>query len=154
MMARLEDLTSGMAQRLRELDCPVYPSAPFVTGRKLSGRRVAIVSSAGIHRRGEPPMMPGANEFRELPAPLSSSDVVMTHVSVNYDRTGFQRDINTVYPIDRLRELAALGVIGSVADTHYAVMGANDPKQWDALADQLVDRLRQDRVDAVLLSPV
>jgi len=33
-------------------------------------------------------------------------------------------------------------------------MGANDPKQWDALADQLVDRLRQDRVDAVLLSPV
>jgi D-proline reductase (dithiol) PrdB len=73
---------------------------------------------------------------------------------VNYDRTGFQRDINTVYPIDRLRELAAEGVIGSLADTHYAVMGANDPKQWDALADQLADRLRQDRVDAVLLSPV
>lgn len=153
-MARLEDLTRAMAQRLRELECPVYPSAPFVTGGKLSGRRVAIVSSAGIHRRGEPPMMPGANEFRELPASLPASDIVMTHVSVNYDRTGFQRDINTVYPIDRLRELAAEGVIGSVADTHYAVMGANDPKQWDALADQLADRLRQDRIDAVLLSPV
>jgi D-proline reductase (dithiol) PrdB len=154
MMARLEDLTPAMAQRLRELDCPAYASAPFVIGSKLSSRRVAVVSSAGIHRRGEPPMMPGANEFRELPAALSASDIVMTHVSVNYDRTGFQRDINTVYPIDRLRELAAEGVIGSVADTHYAVMGANDPKQWDALADQLADRLRQDRVDAVLLSPV
>ena len=99
-------------------------------------------------------MMPGANEFRALPASLPSGDIVMTHVSVNYDRIGFQRDINTIYPIDRLRELAAEGVIGSVADTHYAVMGANDPKQWDALADQLVGRLRQDRVDAVLLSPV
>lgn len=153
-MARLEDLTPAMAQRLRELECPVYPGAPFVTGGKLSDRRVAIVSSAGIHRRGEPPMMPGAKEFRELPASLPASDIVMTHVSVNYDRTGFQRDINTVYPIDRLRELAVDGVIGSVADTHFAVMGANDPRQWDALADQLVDRLRQDRVDAVLLSPV
>ena len=153
-MARLEDLTPAMAQRLRELECPVYPSAPFVTGGKLSSRRVAIVSSAAIHRRGEPAMMPGANEFRELLASLPVSDIVMTHVSVNYDRTGFQRDINTVYPIDRLRELAAEVAIGSVSDSHYAVMGSNDPKQWDALADQLVGRLRQDRVDAVLLSPV
>ena len=153
-MARLEDLTPATAERLRALECPAYPSAPFVTGGKLSSRRVAIVSSAGIHRRGEPPMMPGANEFRELSAALPASDIVMTHVSVNYDRTGFQRDINTIHPIDRLRELAAQGVIGSVADTHYAVMGANDPKQWDALADQLADRLRQDRVDAVLFSPV
>ena len=153
-MARLEDMPPATAQRLRDLECPVYPNAPFVAGAKLSSRRVAVVSSAGIHRRGEPPMMPGANEFRELPASLPSGDIVMTHVSVNYDRIGFQRDINTIYPIDRLRELAAEGVIGSVADTHYAVMGANDPKQWDALADQLVGRLRQDRVDAVLLSPV
>lgn len=153
-MARLEDLTPAMAQRLRELECPAYPSAPFVSGGKLSGRRVAIISSAAIHRRGEPAMMLGANEFRELPASLPASDIVMTHVSVNYDRTGFQRDINTVYPIDRLRELAEQRVIGSLADTHYAVTGANDPRQWDALADQLVDRLRQDRVDAVLLSPV
>ena len=99
-------------------------------------------------------MLPGAHEFRELPASLPAGDIVMTHVSVNYDRTGVQRDINTVYPIDRLRELAQEGVIGSVADTHFAVMGANDPKQWDALADQLADRLRQDRVDAVLFSPV
>jgi D-proline reductase (dithiol) PrdB len=154
MMARLEDLMPAMAERIRAMECPVYPSAPFVAGGKLSDRRVAIVSSAGIHRRGEPPMMPGANEFRELPASLPAGDVVMTHVSSNYDRTGFQRDLNTVYPVDRLRELARDGIVGAMSDTHYAVMGANDPSQWDALADQLTDRLRQDRIDAVLLSPV
>ena len=153
-MARLEDLPPVTAQRLRDLECPTYDTTPFVTGGPLSSRRVAIVSSAAIHRRGDLPMMPGANEFREIPASRPANEIVMTHVSVNYDRTGFQRDINVAYPIDRLRELAQDGTIGSVADTHYAVMGANDPKAWGELADQMVGKLRADRVDAVLLSPV
>jgi D-proline reductase (dithiol) PrdB len=115
---------------------------------------VAIVTSAALVRRGEPPMPPGDNGFRALPASTPAADTVMSHVSVNFDRTGFQRDVNVVYPLDRLRELAGEGVIGSVADTHYAVMGASDPKTWGDLADGIVARLKQERVDAVLLTPV
>jgi D-proline reductase (dithiol) PrdB len=71
--------------------------------------------------------------------------MVMTHVFVNFDHTGFQRDINVAYPLDRLRALADEGAIGSVADTHYSVMGANDPGAGDELADGMAERLRQDR---------
>ena len=78
----------------------------------------------------------------------------MSHVSINYDRSGWQRDINTIYPLDRLRALAAAGVIGAVADTHYSVMGSTDPATMAETADQIVGQLRQERSDAVLLSPV
>lgn len=44
----------------------------------------------------------------------------MSHVSTNFDRTGFQQDWNIVFPLDRLQELAAKGIIGSVAAYHYS----------------------------------
>jgi hypothetical protein len=44
----------------------------------------------------------------------------------------WQRDIKVIYPIDRLREFAAFGEIGGVADTHYTVMGSTDPAAMDS----------------------
>ena len=78
----------------------------------------------------------------------------MSHISINYDRTGFQEDWNIVFPLDRLNELAAEGEIGSVAATHYSFMGATDPVQMEPYARELAGRLKQDKVDAVILSPV
>jgi D-proline reductase (dithiol) PrdB len=75
-------------------------------------------------------------------------------VSVNFDRSGWQRDINVVFPIDRLRDLAATGEIGGVADTHYTVMGSTDPAAMDDAVEQIAGQLRQERIDSVLLSPV
>ena len=49
----------------------------------------------------------------------------MSHVSVNFDRTGFQRDLNVVLPRDRLDELVASGKIGGVAPEHYSFMGGD-----------------------------
>ena len=67
---------------------------------------------------------------------------------------GFQRDLNVVYPIDRLGELAAEGAIGGVAETHFTVMGSTDPAGMMATADQIAGQLRQERIDPILLSPV
>ena len=81
-------------------------------------------------------------------------DLLCSHISINFDRTGFQEDWNVVFPLDRLRELAAEGVIGSVAQTHYSFMGATDPVQMEPHARELAHRLKRDQVDAVILSPV
>jgi D-proline reductase (dithiol) PrdB len=78
----------------------------------------------------------------------------MSHASVNFDRTAFQRDINVVFPLDRLRAMAAAGAIGSLAATHYSFMGATDPRGMEANARAVAGRLKSDRVDAVLLTPV
>jgi D-proline reductase (dithiol) PrdB len=79
----------------------------------------------------------------------------MTHSSVHFDRTGFREDVNVVFPIDRLHELASEGVIGSVANYHYSLMGAGwPPSAIEPTMSELADRLRDDEVDAVCLAPV
>jgi D-proline reductase (dithiol) PrdB len=120
----------------------------------LAQRRVAIVSSAALIRRGDTPFPFGSAEVRFLPADAPLKDLLIGHVSINFDRSGYQRDINTVYPIERLRELASAGLIGSVAPTHYTVMGSTEPSMMEDSAEQISGQLRQERIDAVLLSPV
>ena len=153
-MARLEDIPQPTRDAVADAPCPVFDTQPFVAGPPLAQRRVAIISSAALIRRGEKPFPFGSAECRFLPASLPASDILMSHVSINFDRAGFQRDLNVVYPIDRLRELVAEGVIGGMAETHFTVMGSTDPVGMAATADQIAGQLRQERIDSVLLSPV
>ena len=57
-------------------------------------------------------------------------------------------------PLDRLKELADLGVISSAADFHFSFMGATPPENMQASIRDLIDLLRKDNVDAVVLCPV
>jgi D-proline reductase (dithiol) PrdB len=157
LMARLEDLPEATRIAATELPCPSFDTTPFVLGPPLSARRVAIVSSAGlIHRGAKPfarPLHDGAGEFRAVPATWHTRDILVSHASVNFDRTGYQRDLNVVFPIDRLHDLAADGTIGSVAETHYTFLPVADPTPAD-VADGIADGLRADNVDAVVLVPI
>jgi len=153
-VTRLTDLPPAQAQRLAELECPDFKTRPWVTGPALSRRRVAIVSSAGLVVRGDNPFRGRDSDYRVIPGDTKPEDLLISHISINFDRTGFQEDWNVVFPLDRLRELAAEGVIGSVAATHYSFMGATDPVQMERNARELAGRLKRDQVDAVILSPV
>src|ERR1700760_3449652 len=105
-MARLEDIPQPTRDAVASAPCPSFDRAPFVSGPPLAERRVAIVSSAALIRRGDRPFPFGSAEVRFLPADAPLEDLLIGHVSINFDRSGYQRDINTVYPIERLRELA------------------------------------------------
>lgn len=153
-MAHLNDIPEPTRTAVATIPCPVFETTPFVTGPPLAQRRVAIVSSAALVRHGEPPFPFGSTEARFLPASLPASDILMSHVSINFDRSGFQRDVNVAYPLERLQALAADGTIGGVAETHYTVMGSSDPVGMAAAADQIVGQLKQEKIDAVLLTPV
>jgi D-proline reductase (dithiol) PrdB len=153
-MTRLTSLPPAQAKRLAELECPDFKTRPWVTGPALSQRRVAIVSSAGLVVRGENPFRGRDPDYRAIPAETKPEELLISHISINFDRTGFQEDWNVVFPLDRLKDLAAEGVIGSIAQTHYSFMGATDPIEMEAYARELAGRLKQDQVDAVILSPV
>ena len=152
-MARLDDIPQPTRDAVTNAPCPSFDTTPVVSGPRLAERRVAIVSSAALIRRNDVPFPFGSAEVRFLPADAPLNDLLVSHVSINFDRSGYQRDINTVYPIERLRELTAQG-IGSVAATHYTVMGSTDPSTMESSADQISGQLQQERVDAVLLTPV
>ncbi|HUK61209.1 MAG TPA: glycine/sarcosine/betaine reductase selenoprotein B family protein [Stellaceae bacterium] len=150
----MTDLPPATQTGMANLECPSFETTPFVSGPALARRRVAIVTSAGLVRRGERPFVSGNTDYRVLPADTPPDQIVMSHVSVNFDRTGFERDINVVFPIERLRAMAAAGTIGSVAATHYSFMGASDPRGMEMQVREVAGRLKSDRVDAVLLTPV
>jgi D-proline reductase (dithiol) PrdB len=153
-VTRLTDLQPDQAKRLAELDCPEFATRPWVTGPALSRRRVAIVSSAGLVVRGEDPFRGRDPHYHAIPAATPAEDLLCSHISINFDRTGFQEDWNVIFPLDRLRELMEAGAIGSVADAHYSFMGATDPVQMEPYARELASRLKADAVDSVLLAPV
>jgi D-proline reductase (dithiol) PrdB len=151
---RLDRLPPAQAQRLAELECPNFTTEPWVTGPPLAERRAAIVSSAGLLVRGGMPFRGRDPDYHAIPPGAHPRDLLISHVSINFDRAGFQEDWNVVFPIDRIRELAAEGVIGSVADTHYSFMGAAEPDLVEPHARELAGHLKRDNVDAVLLAPV
>ena len=153
-MALLNQMPGPMRSHLAKLPCPSFKDQPWASGGPLSRRRVSLISTAGLQRRGDRPFEGMSGDYRVIPGDIKAQDLVMTHISTNYDRTGFQRDWNIVFPLDRLNELAAEGIIGSVAAYHYSFMGATDPAEMELAARNLVGLLKGDRVDAVLLTPV
>jgi D-proline reductase (dithiol) PrdB len=150
-MVRLTDLPEALALRYANLDCPEFDTRPWVSGPPLAERRVALVSTAGLGRRGDPPFASNAADYRVLPADTPAGEILMSHVSLGFDRTGYQRDLNVIFPVDRLKELADEGVIGSAAATNYSFMGASDPVHMEANARDVAGRLKADDVDTVAL---
>lgn len=138
------------------LPVPEFEATAFVPlDKPLSEAKVAIVTSAALHRPDQDRYTPGDTTFRAFDR--SDRDLVLGHWSPNFDHTGFQLDLNVVYPIDRLEELAADGVIGEVAPRHFAFAG-NQP---DTVSEIRLDtgpacaaELKADGVDVVLLTPV
>ncbi len=139
---------------LAGLQLPAFEESPWVSGPPLAKRRIAMISTAGIERRTDKPYAFLSGEYRVIPGDVDVGELVMSHLSANFDRTGFQQDVNVVLPLDRMRELEAEGVIGSVADFHYGFMGGSEPDEFEAHVPELVNLLKQDAVDTVLMCPV
>jgi D-proline reductase (dithiol) PrdB len=142
------------AAHLRRIECPTFDDTAPVSGPPLAGRRVVLISTAGLHGRGDVPFRPGDGSYRVIAADTPASELVMSHISVNFDRTGFQQDLNVVFPIDRLRELVAERTVGAMASLHYSFMGAFPPAAAEPHAGHLAGLLKADKVDAALLVPV
>lgn len=153
-MVHLHEMTEVARERLINQELPEFADTPCVAGPPLAERRIAIITTAGLHRSNDKPFAPGMGEYRIIPDDIDMRDLVMSHVSTNFDRTGFFQDLNVVFPIERLRELARQGAIGSIAKRHYAFMGATPPGAMEAVASDLATILKDDKVDGLLLAGV
>jgi len=154
-MARLEDVPLSERKMMEELDCSGFEGRrPWVKGPALNKRRVALVSTAALNLRTDAVYKRNETSFRVIPSDVNPTDVVMTHSSVNFDRTGFQQDMNVCFPLQRLHELAAEGVIGSVAHFHFTVSGAPHPADLEHSARAIARTMKADHVDTVFLVPI
>ena len=146
-------------------DAPSVADVPFTpTTKPLAECRVALLSTAGLSVRGDTPFdmeferknpMRGDSSFRRLSAEITTGDVEANHLHID---TGYiERDLNVALPLDRLHELARAGEIGSVAPTHYSIMGyqGNDSSALvEQSAPAIADAMKSEEVDLALLAPV
>ena len=151
-MVRLADIPEPERSYMAELECEPYDFSPFSQAVEPAKRHIAIVSSAGLIVRGERPTLANDTGYRTIGAEIDDNDILCSHVSVNFDRTGFQQDINVMLPRDRLRELE--GRIGKAADTHYVFMGATHPDELEDKAREVGRSMLALGVNTVVLAPV
>jgi len=134
---------------------------PWTPLRKpLSESRLALVSSAGFILPGQERfavnLAGGDGSFREIPADVDVTALRDAHRSDSFDHTGMDSDPNLAFPIDRVRELAAAGRLGSVNHRHLSFMGSITApgRLIRDHAPEAARRLREDGVDVALLVPV
>ncbi len=153
-MVRLADLDEPERSHLVNIPCTSFDTEPWVTGPPLAERRIAMISTAALQHRDDKPFLIGTGDYRVIADDTPASDLVMAHISTNFDRSGFEQDLNVVLPLDRMHELAEAGEIGSVARFQYAFMGSTDPVQMEAAARSMAGHLKADGVDSCILLPV
>ncbi|MBM3838188.1 MAG: hypothetical protein FJ398_09515 [Verrucomicrobia bacterium] len=129
-------------------------------GKPLDQCRLALVSSAGFVLPDQPPfdgaIKGGDPSFREIPGNIEIKTLLDTHRSESFDHSGLRDDPNLAFPLDRVRELASSGRIGSVNRRHISFMGSlTAPGRFmrDA-APSIARLLKEDAVDIALLVPV
>ena len=128
---------------------------PFVRPEKpLEECRLALVTTGGVHLPEQPRFdiddTLGDCSYREIPA--DAAQLTWTHA---YYRPDEGADLDAVFPLWTIRELAAEGVVGELNRRHFAFMGAiHDPGPLiDETAPEVAAKLADDGVDAALLTP-
>ena len=140
--------------------CRAFDTAPWSVPPPPERCRLALVSSAGFVLPDQEPFderkRGGDASFRIIPRDADVATLRDTHRSDAFDHTGMVADPNLAFPIDRVRELAASGRIGSVNHRHLSCMGSITApgRLVRETAPEAAGWLVDDRVDVALLVPV
>ncbi len=146
---------SAMRKYAASMPLPEFEKTSFVKPPPLSKAKVAIVTTAALHRESAPGFQIGDSDYHYETLASDVRDLKLGHHSVNFDRGGFAADLNVVYPIDRLQELAAEGVIGAVAEHHYTFAGNQSETVSEIRLDSgphCAKKMLEENVDIVLIT--
>jgi len=151
----LRDRLWYLRYRFRRVDPLPWTGA----GPSLQDARVGIVTSAGIHLPDAPPferIKGGDFSYRWVPADAPLRDLVCTHPSGAWDRSGVEADPNLALPLDRFRELQDAGEIGSLAPRHASFQGSITAplRLMRQTAPEVAQGMADDGVHVVVLTPV
>lgn len=157
IITRFPSLSRLLMKPGRPRDAGGVPWTPPL--KPLCECKVAVVTTAGVHHGEQPPFdmhdPDGDPSFREIDLRRPLSELMITHDY--YDHRDADRDMNVVFPVERLREFAEDGLVGEVARTHYGFMGHILGRHVKTLinetAPEVARRLAAQGVDAVLLTP-
>jgi D-proline reductase (dithiol) PrdB len=131
---------------------------PLVRLKKpLSESRLTFVSTAGVQPKNSLPFDTvhpvGDYTFRRVPSDSTPADLEIHQLK--YPTVGAKRDLNVIFPIERLQELAEEKIIGELAPDFFSFIGYNmDAGRLErTLAEAIADAVEAEKPDAALLAP-
>ena len=137
-----------------EIFVPITPKSVFTPVTKpLNEMTVALATAAGVHVKTDKRFnLAGDFTWRKIPDDVPSSELMVTHGG--YDNSDVNKDINCMFPIDRLHELRDSGFIKATAPTHAGFMGGggNIEKFTNETGPEIAQMLKDEDVDAAILT--
>jgi D-proline reductase (dithiol) PrdB len=130
--------------------------------KSLSKVTVALVTSAGISLKSDPPFdmerekrepIWGDRSFRIIPKGKTEKDIDVNHLHIN--TTYIKQDINVILPLARMAEFEKEGIIGRLAPSAYSFYGfqwRNNDFLKEAI-EPISKKMKLEDVEAVLLTP-
>ena len=133
-----------------ELSRYCVPFTPF-EGR-VEEARICLVSTAGVRHKDDRPFdVEGDTSWRVIPGASPGTD--LRYDDAHYDHGCVDADIGCVFPLDRLRELAAEGRIGGTTDRHFSLGFSQALRELrERTIPALVCEVDRERPGAVLLT--
>ena len=140
----------GLQFRLKVRSSGEIPWTPLK--RPLAEATVAILTTGGVHCCADKPFdIESDATFRAIPRTATSADLCITHE--HYDRRDAARDLNLIFPLERVLELEAEGIVGRVADVHYTFGFTHNPQELLLPGHKVGTLFAQAHVDLVVLVP-
>jgi D-proline reductase (dithiol) PrdB len=124
----------------------------------LKNSKVCLISSCGVHLKSDSAMDVahplGDFTFRRVPSDAGQTDLIIHQLKYPHDDADL--DINVIFPIERLQDLATEGVIGGLTRSFFSFIGYNmDPERFEATVAEGIARAvdEEERADVALLAP-
>ena len=137
-----------------EIFVPITPPPVWTpVTKELKDMKIALATAAGVHLKSDKRFnLAGDFTFRTVPGDAPSGELMVSHGG--YDNGDVNKDVNCMFPLDRIRELAAEGFIKEVAPTHVGFMGGggNQQKFREETGPAIAKILKDEGVDAVLMT--
>ncbi len=125
--------------------------------KPLSESRLTFVSTSGVQPKGTLPFDTahpiGDYSFRRVPSDSKPEDLEIHQLK--YPTVGAEKDLNVIFPIERLQELAAEKIIGGLTENFYSFIGYNmDAERLErTLAEDIAEAVEAEKPDVALLAP-
>ncbi len=137
-----------------EIFVPITPPPVWAPVKKpLSEMKIALATAAGVHLKSDERFnFAGDFSFREIPGGVDSDELMVSHGG--YDNGDVNKDINCMFPIDRLKELQEEGFIKDIAPIHVGFMGGggNQEKFKNETGPAIAEIFKREEVDAAILT--
>ncbi len=137
-----------------EIFVPITPPPVWTpVTKELKDMTIALATAAGVHLKSDKRFnLAGDTTYRAVPDSAKVEDLMVSHGG--YDNADANRDINCMFPIDRLHEIVKEGFVKAIAPMHYTFMGGGGDQTvfTEKTGPEIAQKLKEEGVDAVVMT--